>query len=55
MEVILQQLSKMKYFSCVDLCSDFHQVALDDEAIEKTAIATQYMGIFEWLVSPFGI
>jgi hypothetical protein len=54
LEVILQQLTKMKFFICVDLCSGFHQVPLVDDAIEIAAIVT-HMGIFEWLVIPFGL
>ena len=53
-EAILQQLGKMKYFSCVDLCAGFHQVPLEDDTIPMTAITT-HVGIFEWLVTPFGI
>jgi hypothetical protein len=54
MEVILQQLGEMVFFSCVDLCSGYHQMALDDASQEMTAITT-HLGIFEWTVTPFGL
>jgi hypothetical protein len=53
-EVILQQLSEMRFFSCVDLCSGYHQMPLDDASIEMSAITT-HLGVFEWLVTPFGL
>jgi hypothetical protein len=53
-EVILQTLGKMRYFSCVDLCSGYHQMPLDDQAQEMSAITT-HLGVFEWLVTPFGL
>ena len=54
LEVILQQLGEMKYFSCVDLCSGYHQMGLDADAQELSAIAT-HIGLFEWTVTPFGL
>ena len=54
LEVILQQLGEMKHFSCVDLCSGYHQVGLDTKARELSAIAT-HLGLFEWTVTPFGL
>ena len=46
LETILQSMARMRYFSCVDLCSGYHQVALDSDAIERSAVST-HMGMFE--------
>ena len=54
LEAILQQLGEMKYFSAVDLCSGYHQIALEENSRERSAITT-HLGLFEWQVVPFGL
>ena len=38
--VILDQLGRAKYFSCLDLTSGFHQIELDEKSRDATSFAT---------------
>ena len=51
---MLDQLGNMKYFSTLDLASDYWQVKMSDVLKEKTAFITQH-GLFEFRVMPFGL
>ena len=53
-EDALDHLTGSKYFSTLDLASAYWQVAMDDASVDKTAFAT-HIGLFEWLVMPFGL
>ena len=37
---ILDQLGKIKYFLCLDLISDFHQIELEEESKDITSFST---------------
>lgn len=50
---ILDQLSRGKYFTKVDLRSGYNQVRLDHASIPLKAFRTRY-GVLEILVLPFG-
>lgn len=51
---ILSNLGANKYFSTIDLKSGFHQIALNDADIEKTAFSIAN-GKFEFTRLPFGL
>ena len=51
---LLNQLKGAKYFSKIDLKSNYHQVPIEQTGICKTAFK-YWEGIFEWLVMPFGL
>jgi hypothetical protein len=53
-EECLDALNGCKYFSTMDLASGYWQVAMDPLDREKTAFTT-HMGLFEWVVMPFGL
>ena len=50
----LQTLGGAKYLSVLDLASGYHQVAMDENDIEKTAFVTPF-GLFEYTRMPFGL
>ena len=50
----LQTLGGAKYLSVLDLVSGYHQVAMDENDIEKTAFVTPF-GLFEYTRMPFGL
>ena len=53
-EELLDRLQGAKYFSKIDLRSDYHQIRVADSDIPKSAFRTRY-GHFEFLVMPFGL
>lgn len=53
-EDILAKLGKAKYFTTLDLRSGYHHIALDKNAIKKTAFCTPF-GKYEYLKVPFGL
>ena len=50
----LDLLSKVQYFTTLDLASGYWQVEMDPEDLEKTAFIT-YSGLYEFNVMPFGL
>ena len=51
---ILAKLGKANFFTTLDLRSGYHHIALDKDAIKKTAFVTPF-GKYEYLKVPFGL
>ena len=51
---ILEKLGKAKFFTTLDLRSGYCHIALDKDAIKKTAFVTPF-GKYEYLKVPFGL
>jgi len=51
---ILDQLGNVKYFSTLNLASDYHQIAMNEKDKNKTAFSTPY-GHYEFNRMPFGL
>ncbi|NOZ55185.1 MAG: DDE-type integrase/transposase/recombinase [Calditrichaeota bacterium] len=50
----LESLGGNTWFCTLDLQSGYHQVAMEEADIPKTAFST-HLGLFEWNVMPFGL
>ena len=50
----LRSLSKAKWFTKLDVIAAFHKIRIKEGDEWKTAFRTRY-GLFEWLVTPFGL
>ena len=51
---LLDQLGRSRFFTTLDLASEFWQVKVGEESHEKTAFVTK-RGLFEFRVMPFGL
>jgi hypothetical protein len=50
--ILFDQLTGVKVFSKVDLCSGYHQINIHPEDVPRTAFSTRY-GLYEYLVMSF--
>lgn len=50
----LSQISKAKWFTKVDVIQAFHKIRITEGDEWKTAFRTRF-GLYEWLVTPFGL
>ena len=53
-EDIFSKLGKAKFFTTLDLRSGYHHIALDQDAIKKTAFVMLF-GKYEYMKVPFGL
>ena len=51
---LLDKLGQAKYFTTLDLKSDYWQIKVDAKSQEKTALVT-HQGLYEFRVMPFGV
>ncbi|GBG67275.1 hypothetical protein CBR_g88564 [Chara braunii] len=51
---LLDRVQGCRYFSKIDMKSDYHQIAIRPEDQHKTAFKTKY-GLYEFVVMPFGL
>ena len=47
-ETILEQMQGAKYFSSLDLAQGYHQLAMHDDDIPKTAFRSQFGSLNGW-------
>lgn len=50
----LRSLSKAKWLTKLDIIAAFHKIRMEEGEEWKTAFRTRY-GLYEWLVTPFGL
>ena len=51
---LLDVLGGAKYFSSMDIASEYWNVPMKEESIPKTAFTCKF-GLYEWVVMPFGL
>ena len=53
-DFLMERLGQARLFSKLNLASGYHQIAVKEEHLQKTAFITQ-QGHWEFIVMPFGL
>ena len=51
---LMDRLYGAKFFTKIDLASEYHQIHVQESDVHKTAFVSRY-GSFEYIVVPFGL